>query len=169
MGGGTKEMSGMAFAGGMVVAFIVDLTGIVIPILGTIFIALMKLSWWVAGYDMQKTTAISVSNGIIELLPIVPGCMVFMGLSYRQNKKNCKKRKKQEAGAGAMGGAVANYIRNRNESRGSYTRKQMDESEKNYFNNQSQKRREESAKNTNPSNRSREWVNGKLVNDTERF
>jgi len=96
MEGGTKQMSGMAFAGGMTVAFIIDLIGIVVPILGTIFITLMKLSFWLVGYDMKKTTAISLSNGAIELLPIVPGCMVFMGLSYRQNKKNFREREKEK-------------------------------------------------------------------------
>lgn len=99
-------MSGMAFAGGMTVAFIIDLIGIVVPILGTIFITLMKLSFWLVGYDMRKTTAISVSNGAIELLPIVPGCMMFMGLSYRQNKKNCKERKEKADEEGLLEGEV---------------------------------------------------------------
>jgi hypothetical protein len=106
MDGGTKKMSGMAFAGGMTVAFIIDLIGIVVPILGTIFITLMKLSFWLVGYDMRKTTAITTTNGVIELLPIVPGCMVFMGLSYRQNKKNCKERKEKANKEGLLKGEM---------------------------------------------------------------
>lgn len=106
MGGGTKQMSGMAFAGGMTVAFIIDLIGIVMPILGTIFITLMKLSWWLVGYDMKKTGVISGVTGGVELLPIVPGCMIFMGLSYRQNKKNCKERKEKANKEGLLKGEM---------------------------------------------------------------
>ena len=95
--GGTKQMSGMAFAGGMIVAFIIDLIGIIMPVLGTIFVSLMRLSWWLVGYDMRNTTGISVSMGAVELLPIVPGCMGFMGLCYRQNKKNCKERENEKS------------------------------------------------------------------------
>ncbi|MCK9351330.1 MAG: hypothetical protein WCT49_00260 [Candidatus Paceibacterota bacterium] len=94
MNEGTKEMSGMAFAGGMMVAFVVDLIGILVPILGTIYISLMKLSFWLVGYDMRKTTSMSAINGTLELLPVVPCSMIFMVLSHRQNKINMKERKK---------------------------------------------------------------------------
>jgi hypothetical protein len=93
MGAGTEEMSGIAYAGGMLVAFIIDLIGILVPILGTIFISLMSLSFMIARYDMRKTTSMAVTNGLLELLPIVPGCMVFMWRSHRQNKINVKERK----------------------------------------------------------------------------
>jgi hypothetical protein len=106
MEGGTKQMSGLAFAGGMTAALIVDLIGIVVPILGTIFITLMKLSFWIVGYDMRKTSVISAATGGVELLPIVPGCMVFMGLSYRQNKKNCKERKEKANKEGLLQGEM---------------------------------------------------------------
>jgi hypothetical protein len=105
-GGGTKEMSGMAFTGGMIVAFIIDLVGIVVPVLGTVFICLMKLSFWLVGYDMRETKAIALANGAAEILPIVPGCMVFMGLSWRKNKKNIKERKKKANKEGLLQGEM---------------------------------------------------------------
>ena len=95
MNEGTEKMSGMAYAGGMLFAAIIDIIGIVVPVLGTIFIGFMRLSFWLAGYDMRNTTGMTVTNALPESLPIVPCCMVFMWSSHRKNAINCKEREKE--------------------------------------------------------------------------
>lgn len=104
--GGTKKMSGMAFAGAMITAFIVDLIGILVPIIGTIYIAFMRLSFWLVGYDMRKTGLQTVVNGALEGLPIIPCCLVFVASSYHQNKKNVKEREEKAKKEGSLPGKM---------------------------------------------------------------
>lgn len=100
--GGTKKMSALAFVGGMIVAIIIDLVGIIVPILGTVFIAFMRLSFWLVGYDMRNTTTTVVTTAILEMLPIIPTCIVFMARTYGINKKNIIEREKNAKESGIM-------------------------------------------------------------------
>ena len=92
--GGTKEMSKIAFAGGLSVAIIIDIIGIFVPIIGTIFIVFMRLSFWLVGYDMRNSAVMTTVNGLLECLPVVPSCTIFMLLAYKKNKANITERKK---------------------------------------------------------------------------
>ena len=89
-------MSPLAFAGGMITAVAVDIFGVVIPLAGTLFIGFMRLSFWLAGYDMNDTTKITVINGLIESAGLPPTCSIFMALAYKKNQANMKKREKEE-------------------------------------------------------------------------
>ncbi|MCX6735700.1 MAG: hypothetical protein NTZ13_01295 [Candidatus Parcubacteria bacterium] len=89
---GNQKMSGVAFAGGMVCAIIVDTAGILLPFIGAIFIAFMKTTFWLAQYDMRGTAVMTGVNGLLEMLPITPGSTIFMIMSFTKNRKNMKER-----------------------------------------------------------------------------
>ncbi len=103
MGDAQGEMSGLAYAMGMTAAFMVDLAGILIPIAGSLFIALMRLSFFIAGYDMKNSGAMTAINALLETAPIVPCCMIFMWQAHKKNKINIKERKKAEEGKASGG------------------------------------------------------------------
>ena len=108
MGDPSGEMSTLAYAGGMLVAFMVDLIGILIPMVGTIFIYSMRVSFFIAGYDMRNTGMMTAINAVLETVPVVPCCMVFMWQAHRKNKINIKeKRKEQKKEAGEIQGGVS--------------------------------------------------------------
>jgi len=90
-----KEMSLIAYLAALLLAIIIDLLGIFIPFIGTVFIVLMRASFWIIGYDLRGTTAMTVINALAEILPVVPSCTIFVYLSHSRNKKNIKERKKQ--------------------------------------------------------------------------
>lgn len=92
MGSDTKKMSAIAFTGGLFFAIGTDIIGIVIPFVGTIFIGFMKMSFWIARYDMRGTMVMTSINAILETLPVIPSCTVFMILSFTKNRKNVKER-----------------------------------------------------------------------------
>lgn len=97
------KMSVMAFAGGLCLALLIDLFTFLIlfiPVLGLIigflmgvvsflFIVLMRLSWWIIGYDMRGGATVALINGILEMIPIWMGCTMFMVGSFLKNRLNC--------------------------------------------------------------------------------
>jgi len=85
-----KKMSVIAFIGGLCFAVGVDIIGIIIPFVGTIFIGFMKTTFWIARYDMRGTMVMTSINALLETLPIIPSCTVFMILSFTKNRKNVK-------------------------------------------------------------------------------
>ena len=91
MGSGNQKMSILAFAGGVTCAVIVDIIGILIPIIGAIFIGFMRVTFWLAGYDMRGTAMITSINAMLEMLPVVPSCTIFMISAFVKNRKNVKK------------------------------------------------------------------------------
>jgi len=90
MGSDTKKMSVIAFVGGLFFAVGVDIIGIFLPFVGTIFIGFMRMSFWIAGYDMRGTMVMTSINALLETLPVIPSCTVFMILSFTKNRKNVK-------------------------------------------------------------------------------
>lgn len=99
-------MSVIAFAGGMVFAVGTDIIGILLPFVGTIFIGFMTLTFWIARYDMRGTGATTTINAILEMLPIVPCCTIFMISSFVKNRKNIKERKEKGNKEGLLKGEI---------------------------------------------------------------
>ncbi len=94
---GDQKMSGVAFAGGMCCAIFVDVAGILLPFIGTMFIGFMKITFWLARYDMRGTGVMTGVNALLEMLPITPGSSIFMIMSFTKNRKNMKEREQMTA------------------------------------------------------------------------
>lgn len=94
---GDKKMSVIAFIGGLIFAIGTDLIGILLPVVGTIFIGFMSITFWIAGYNMRGTLASSSINAILETLPVVPCCTIFMITSFVKNGKNVKGEAEKKA------------------------------------------------------------------------
>jgi hypothetical protein len=91
-----EKMSTIAFAGGLCCAIFVDIVGVFIPVIGTAFIGFMKFTFWIARYDLKNTGVMTIITALLEGLPVVPGCTVFMISSFVQNRKNVEAREKKK-------------------------------------------------------------------------
>lgn len=88
---GKKRMPKDAYDSTFKWALAVDLLLFWLPGAGTAFIAACRGTWYINGYYTDKMTVQTVTNAIVELVPVVsffPSATVFTWLSYKINKAN---------------------------------------------------------------------------------
>ena len=87
-----KRIPFLIFTTAFLLAATADLLGF-IPGIGAIYIGFARLSFWMLGYNAEKShAAISAITEITPVFSILPTCMLFTVLFYNSNKQLVKKQ-----------------------------------------------------------------------------